>query len=84
MFGFFLYERRSVSVLFRARASRRVQARLFSAGKPAGDPTRAALPVAGDDAQAKDVVIALLDELGFDGVDAGPAPTAFEAVTVNV
>jgi 8-hydroxy-5-deazaflavin:NADPH oxidoreductase len=30
-----------------------------------------ALPVAGDDKRAKDVVIRLLDELGFDGVDAG-------------
>ena len=36
------------------------------------DPERAALPVAGDDAEAKEVVLALLDELGFDGVDAGP------------
>jgi hypothetical protein len=30
-----------------------------------------ALPVAGDDARAKSIVIALLDDLGFDGVDAG-------------
>jgi predicted dinucleotide-binding enzyme len=38
---------------------------------PAGSPGRVALPVAGDDPDAKAKVIALLDELGFDGVDAG-------------
>ncbi len=46
-------------------------AHLLSSARPPGDPERVALPVAGDDAEAKDVVIALLDELGFDGVDAG-------------
>ena len=40
-------------------------------GKPKGTPDRFALPVAGDDKRAKDIVIRLLDELGFDGVDAG-------------
>jgi 8-hydroxy-5-deazaflavin:NADPH oxidoreductase len=40
-------------------------------GKPAGAPGRIALPVAGDDAKAKNVVMRLLDELGFDAVDAG-------------
>ncbi len=40
-------------------------------GKPKGAKDRIALPVAGDDQRAKDVVIRLLDELGFDGVDAG-------------
>jgi predicted dinucleotide-binding enzyme len=44
---------------------------LLDAGRPAGAPDRRALPVAGDDAAAKHVVIDLLDELGFDGVDAG-------------
>ncbi len=44
---------------------------LLTEGKPAGDPARRALPVAGDDAAAKARVIALLDEIGFDGVDAG-------------
>lgn len=44
---------------------------LMDLGKPAGQPGRIALPVAGDDAGAKQVVIRLLDDLGFDGVDAG-------------
>ena len=44
---------------------------LLERGKPRGAPGRIALPVAGDDRRAKDVVIRLLDELGFDGVDAG-------------
>jgi predicted dinucleotide-binding enzyme len=41
-------------------------------GTPAGTPGRRALPIAGDDADAKATVTALLDELGFDAVDAGP------------
>ena len=44
---------------------------LLRLGKPAGTPARIALPVAGDDSEAKATVIRLLDELGFDGVDAG-------------
>ena len=44
---------------------------LLRLGRPAGDPNRIALPVAGDDQRAKQIVIDLLDELGFDGVDAG-------------
>ncbi|MGW7100941.1 NADPH-dependent F420 reductase [Streptomyces sp. NPDC054838] len=39
--------------------------------RPAGDPDRMALPVAGDDEDAKKTVRALIDELGFDTVDAG-------------
>lgn len=39
--------------------------------RPAGDPDRIALPVAGDDEAAKKAVRALIDELGFDTVDAG-------------
>jgi len=44
---------------------------LLERGRPKGAAGRIALPVAGDDRRAKDVVIRLLDELGFDGVDAG-------------
>lgn len=40
-------------------------------GKPAGAPGRIALPVAGDDDRAKQIVMRLVDELGFDPVDAG-------------
>jgi predicted dinucleotide-binding enzyme len=38
---------------------------------PKGAPNRVALPVAGDDEDAKRVVRALIDEIGFDTVDAG-------------
>lgn len=44
---------------------------LLRLGRPSGTPGRIALPVAGDDKNAKQKVIDLLDELGFDGVDAG-------------
>ena len=44
---------------------------LGAKGRPAGAPGRIALPVAGDDPRAKQVILHLLDELGFDGVDAG-------------
>jgi len=40
-------------------------------GQPAGTPGRIALPVAGDDQAAKQVVLDLVDQLGFDAVDAG-------------
>lgn len=40
-------------------------------GKPKGTHGRIALPVAGDDSRAKAVVMKLVDELGFDPVDAG-------------
>ena len=40
-------------------------------GEPKGTPGRIALPVAGDDQAAKAVVLELVDELGFDPVDAG-------------
>lgn len=39
--------------------------------RPAGDPERMALPVAGDDVAAKAKVRALIEELGFDTVDSG-------------
>lgn len=44
---------------------------LLERGKPRGASGRIALPVAADDRRAAGVVIGLLDELGFDGVDAG-------------
>lgn len=44
---------------------------LLEKGLPRGAAGRIALPLAGDDESAKAVVIALLDDLGFDGVDAG-------------
>jgi len=44
---------------------------LLESGRPAGSPDRIALPVAGDDAAAKDEVMRLVDQLGFDAVDAG-------------
>jgi predicted dinucleotide-binding enzyme len=40
--------------------------------RPAGAPDRSALPVASDDAEAKEVVTGLTARLGFDAVDAGP------------
>lgn len=44
---------------------------LHDKGTPRGTPGRVALPVAGDDATAKARVLRLVDELGFDPVDAG-------------
>jgi predicted dinucleotide-binding enzyme len=44
---------------------------LLTLGTPAGTPGRVALPVAGDDAPSKTVVIELIDQLGFDAVDSG-------------
>ena len=44
---------------------------LLELGKPQGTPGRIALPVAGDDASAKNVVMDLVNQLGFDPGDAG-------------
>ncbi|QNE73341.1 NADP oxidoreductase [Streptomyces finlayi] len=44
---------------------------ILDRGTPAGTPGRQALPVAGDDPAAKQTVRNLIDELGFDTVDAG-------------
>lgn len=41
-------------------------------GQPPGVPGRIALPVAGDDQAAKSTVMGLVEDLGFDPVDAGP------------
>ncbi|MEW2395481.1 NADPH-dependent F420 reductase [Streptomyces sp. NPDC046862] len=40
--------------------------------RPAGAADRTALPIAGDDPEAKASAAALIDQLGFDTVDAGP------------
>jgi predicted dinucleotide-binding enzyme len=45
--------------------------RVLERGQPKGTPGRIALPVAGDDQHAKQVVMRLVDELGFDPVDEG-------------
>jgi predicted dinucleotide-binding enzyme len=44
---------------------------LMDLGKPKGEQGRIALPVAGDDAAAKRKVMDLIEQLGFDAVDAG-------------
>jgi hypothetical protein len=44
---------------------------LLERGQEPGTPGRIALPVAGDEEAAKAVVMRLVDELGFDPVDAG-------------
>ena len=45
---------------------------LASLARPAGAADRSALPIAGDDPQAKAAVSAFLDAIGYDAVDAGP------------
>ena len=47
-------------------------AQLTTDGQPAGTPNRRGLVIAGDDANAKATVTQLLDQFGFDTVDAGP------------
>ena len=44
---------------------------LLELGRPKGAATRIALPVAGDDPGAKEIVMQLVEQLGFDPVDAG-------------
>lgn len=44
---------------------------LLERGAAKGTPGRIALPVAGDDEAAKAIVLKLVDELGFDAIDAG-------------
>jgi predicted dinucleotide-binding enzyme len=41
-------------------------------GQPPETPGRIALPVAGEDPAAKSTVMGLVEELGFDAIDAGP------------
>jgi 8-hydroxy-5-deazaflavin:NADPH oxidoreductase len=44
---------------------------LLEGGLPRGTAGRIALPVAGDDPHDKEIVLALVDDLGFDPVDGG-------------
>jgi predicted dinucleotide-binding enzyme len=45
--------------------------RLRDLGRPSGDPERIGIPISGDDEEAKRVVAGLIDEIGFEPVDAG-------------
>jgi len=45
--------------------------RLRDNGRPAGDGERIGIPISGDDEQAKRTVAELIDQIGFDPVDAG-------------
>jgi hypothetical protein len=45
---------------------------LLHKGLPKGSKNRIALPVSGDDPNSKQLVMALLDKMGFDAIDAGP------------
>jgi len=47
-------------------------AQLTTDGQPSGSQNRRGLVIAGDDAAAKSTVTNLLDQFGFDTVDAGP------------
>lgn len=51
-----------------------LQGDLEKDGQPAGSTNRRALPIAGNDEEAKKTVSALIDSFGFDTVDAGPLP----------
>jgi predicted dinucleotide-binding enzyme len=44
---------------------------LAEAGRPAGTRDRVAFPISGDNPKAKEVVAQLIDQIGFDTVDAG-------------
>jgi predicted dinucleotide-binding enzyme len=44
---------------------------LSELGKPEGAPDRLAIPVAGDDARAKQIVMGLVNDMGFAPVDGG-------------
>jgi 8-hydroxy-5-deazaflavin:NADPH oxidoreductase len=44
---------------------------LAELGRPEGSPNRLAVAVAGDDAKSKEIVMTLVNEIGFDPVDAG-------------
>jgi predicted dinucleotide-binding enzyme len=46
-------------------------AHLHDEGRPARDPERLGIPISGDDEEAKRTVAELIDQIGFDPVDAG-------------
>jgi hypothetical protein len=48
-----------------------VWTRLRDDGRAAGDPDRIGIPISGNDEPAKRTVAELIDEIGFDAVDAG-------------
>ncbi len=48
-----------------------VWTRLRDDGRPTGDSERIGIPISGDDAEAKRTVAELIDQIGFDAVDAG-------------
>ena len=54
-----------------AASSTATAAAATRASSVSGAPDRRALPIAGDDAAARQQVIAFLDEIGYDSVDAG-------------
>lgn len=45
---------------------------LLANGTPSGTPNRIALPIAGEDGPGRDLVHGIVEQLGFDPVDAGP------------
>lgn len=45
---------------------------LASLARPSGAPDRTALPIAGDDADARSAAAEFLDSIGYDAVDLGP------------
>ena len=49
-----------------------IASRLATRGRPDDDPHRITLPVAGDDAEARTSIMALVKRLGFNALDAGP------------
>jgi 8-hydroxy-5-deazaflavin:NADPH oxidoreductase len=45
---------------------------LRDGGRPAGDPERVGIPISGDDESAKRIVAELIEQIGFDAINAGP------------
>ena len=55
----------------RATSRSTLRQHLRDRGRPAGDPARLAIPLAGENDEAKRAVAGLIDQLGFDPVDTG-------------